>query len=212
MTLILTALCKNGICVCADTRNQIKSSDGSVKNKDGFNKIHKFSNDDISLIIFNHGINNINGKDWEEFCFNYEQSYRWKDKKLDQVAKEFKLFIEDDIQKELQRNKLAHTIGFVLCGKTVHDSDFDAYELWWNPDYSFFPLKNEPIIKTGDGKKCLENYLKNNSELNKKEFWESKNTSEVEKELKKLFDVAVEERNRLNRSDFSDDYNIECIN
>lgn len=212
MTLILTALCKNGICVCADTRYQIKSSDGLVKNKDGINKIHKFSSDDISLIIFNHGINNINGKDWKNFCSDYEQSCQWKDKKLDQVARDFKLFIEDDVQKELQRNKLDHTIGFVLCGKTIYDSDFDAYELWWSPNDEFLPLKSESIIKTGNGKICLEDYLRNNSELNTKKFWESKNTSEAKKELEKLFNVAVKERNKLNRSDFSDDYNIECIN
>ncbi|MFH1990496.1 MAG: hypothetical protein ABIJ19_01415 [Patescibacteria group bacterium] len=211
MTLILTALCKNGICVCADTRYQLKNGNGSVQNKDGNRKIHRFNSKDISLIIFNHGINNINGKDWEIFCSDYEKSCQWKDKNLNQVTEEFKLFIEDDIQKELQRNKLDHTVGFILCGKTIHDNNFDAYELWWGPNYVFNPLKDEPIIQTGDGKECLENYLENNGELNTREFWESKNTGEVRKELKNLFIVATQEKKRLNRDDFSDDYIIECI-
>ncbi|KPJ55641.1 hypothetical protein AMJ49_06685 [Parcubacteria bacterium DG_74_2] len=211
MTLILTALCKNGICVCADTRYQLKNDSRLVENKDGNHKIYKFDSDDISLIIFNHGINNINGKGWKTFCSDYTKSYQWKNKKLDQVAEGFKLFIENDIQKELQRNKIDHTIGFVLCGKTIYDNDFDVYELWWDPDYSFIHLENEAIIKTGNGKTCLDDYFKNNSELNTKEFWKSKNTSEAQKELEKLFKVAVKERNRLNRNDFSDDYNTECI-
>jgi hypothetical protein len=211
MTLILTALCKNGICVCADTRYQLKNDEGLIKNKDGNNKIYKFVDDNISLIIFNHGINNINNKDWRIFCSNYVKSCLWKNKKLDQVAEEFKLFIEKDIQEELKKNKQDHTIGFVLCGKTIYDSDFDAYELWWDPNYNFFPLKNEPIIKTGDGKKCLDDYLKSNNKLNTKKFWKSKNISEIEEELKQLFNVAVQEKKRLDLENFSDDYNIECI-
>lgn len=212
MTLILTTLCKNGICTCADTRYHLKSGSGTIKNRDDNNKIYKFVNSDISLIIFNHGINNINSKNWESFCPDYIKSNRWKDKDIKDVAKNFKLFIEEDIQKELQRNKQAHTIGFVICGKTIHDRDFDAHELWWNPNYSFLPLKNEAIIKTGGGKTCLDDHFKNHRELNTKEFWESKNTTDAKKELEKLFDIAIEERDRLSRNDFSDDYNVECIN
>ena len=90
----------------------------------------------------------------------------------------------------LKKNKINHTIGFVLCGKTLYDSDFDAYELWWDSKCKPLEsedkpksLKDEPIIKSGDGKICLEAYLRGNNELETKEFWKLKNTSEAKKEL-----------------------------
>ncbi|HOZ36654.1 MAG TPA: hypothetical protein PLR18_02375 [bacterium] len=211
MTLILTALCKNGICVCADTRYQLKESNGSIKNVDGNDKIYKFNSNDIPLIIFNHGINNINGKDWKIFCSNYEKSFQLGNKKLKQIAEEFKSFVEQDIKKELQKNKIANTVGFVFCGKTIYDDDFDAYELWWGPEYQFISLEGEAIIKSGDGKECLAKYLEDNSALKKKDFWIFKSIYEVKQELEKLFSVAVREKKRLNRENFSDDYKMECI-
>jgi hypothetical protein len=95
MTLILTALCKNGIYVCADTRYQLKNDDGSVKNKDGNYKIYKFDSNNISLIIFNHSVNEFVGRSWKQLCSEYESSGRWRNKTFELLCADFKEFIEN---------------------------------------------------------------------------------------------------------------------
>ena len=69
MTLILTAICKDDIFVCADTRYEDKKWSGGYK--DGFDKIYKF--DSYPLIIFNHGVNQFNERYWDSFCLEYEK-------------------------------------------------------------------------------------------------------------------------------------------
>lgn len=183
MTLILTALCKDGICVCADTRYVDQKWNKGFK--DGFNKIHKF--EFYPLIIFNHGVNKFNNKYWDELCSEYEQSSQWLSKGLIQIADDFKNFIKDDVESELKKGKAQSNVsGFVLCGKTPDDTKFKIKELYWSLNskgVSFKPIlwKNN-IIGTGTGyERYLHDLMKADEKMNKDKYWKSMNINRVKK-------------------------------
>lgn len=220
MTLILTALCKNGVCVCADRRFQIKHSNGSTENNDTYRKLYKFANN--SLIIYNHGVNKFNNKYWDTYCFDYEQSNRWMGKNLRQIADDFKSYIEEAILLQLRLNIQnmptligVDTASFVLCGKTEFDIKYEFHELFWSPSFNLSSWNDTRLIGSGEGyKRCLHNYLLkqgNSDRVNSIEFWGSINTDEAQQELVKLFNIAVSERIRLGGDDFSDQFDIDCV-
>ncbi len=112
MTLILTAISKNGICICADKRYRIKTVDGSIKIDDNNHKVFRLN--DLSLVIINHGINNIKNRDWKDYCSDYKSSGRWKGKNQFQIVNDFKEFIEKDAIGELNSHRNEqYAIGFL---------------------------------------------------------------------------------------------------
>lgn len=220
MTLILTALCKNGICICADRRFQIKHNNGSVENRDDYHKIYKFTNN--SLIIYNHGVNKFNDKYWDTYCSDYEKSNRWLGKNLKQIVDDFKDFIEKHVLLQLRFNiqDLAtltgvNASGFVLCGKTELDNKYELYDLFWDPSFKPFIWNTTGLVGSGDGyKTCLHNYLLSlgrNARVNSIEFWGSLNIDEAKKELIKLFSLAVNKKVHSGVDNFSDQFDIEYI-
>ncbi len=226
MTLILTALCKKGICVCADKKNRTWDG-GQKRHEDNLNKIYNFK--DIPLIIFNHGINKFSGKPWNELCSEYKKSGRWKGKGLIQIADDFKDFAEGDIYAELKRNEknkqlmdspdFNNTVGFVLCGKGSGDSKFKVKEFYWSLD-SNKKLHCKPkrhkggLVRTGIGAKCLEEYIKQNEDgrLATISYWKKMKIVDAKKELERLFNIAVVEQKRRGKNDFSDTPDTKCIN
>lgn len=216
MTLILTALCKNGICVCADKRSRTWSG-GREVNTDNFKKIFQFKGSPI--IIFNHGVNKFNGKSWDVLCSEYESTNRWRNKNLRDIALDFKDSIEVDLLKQLCQNAnnfpgnvSVTTSAFVICGKDLQGGKFEFYELHWSPKYSFGSWADTRIIGSGEGyKKYLESYLLSNSQSNSVEHWGAVNTTQAKEELKNLFAIALKEQRRLGGCTFSDNFDIKCI-
>jgi hypothetical protein len=222
MTLILTAIYKNGICVCADKRRTTWNN-GTPNHEDNLNKIYKFN--DIPLIIFNHGINEFKNKPWNEFCIEYENSGRWKDKKFFQIVDNFKNFIERNIHIDLISNKqyenkltgFTNKTGFVFCGKTEKDNKFEINEFFWSLGSNdelickTYPYKEGYII-SGLGEKYLKIYLKiMGNKLNNSSYWKKLNDIQVKKELQKLFIAAATEKRKQNGDEFSDIFDIMCI-
>jgi|SRR3989344_8563763 len=218
MTLILTALFKNGVCVCADKRNQTWSG-GTKVNMDNLNKIFRFKN--VPIVMFNHGVNKFNGKFWDTYCAEYEQTNRWKGKKLKEIALDFKEFIETDLLRQLNQNARnfpnnpsVTTSAFVVCGKDLRSNKFEFHELFWSPSYSFCSWDDTRLIGSGEGyKKYLEGYLKTHPEVkaNSIEYWGSINTIEVLEELKKLFSIALSKQKAANGDDFSENFDTVCV-
>ena len=209
---------KNGICVCADTRYQIKNSDGSVINNDGNNKIYKFNSENISLIIFNHGVNKFGNKSWKDFCSDYEKTNRWRNKSPELICNDFKNFIESHITKQLEYNirnmPNANSVwlsAFGLCAKNLTNNNFEFYELCWSPKFALNFWKDTRLICSGEGYKYLEKYLEDNKRSNTVEFWRIIDIIKAERKLKKLFSIAVNEKQKLNGQEFSDDCNTKCI-
>ncbi|MFH1824407.1 MAG: hypothetical protein ABH873_04180 [Candidatus Firestonebacteria bacterium] len=214
MTLILTAICKNGMCVCADKRYKIISSSGSVKFEDTHNKIYKFQQ--IPYMILNHGINRIDNKDWRVYCSEYEALDRWKGKSQFQIVDDFKDFIENSIEKELNRYKdgKKHAIGFILGGKASLENKYKVNELHWlleSNEIKFTLKRHQFFVITGDGKVCLDTYLNNHLELLTGTYWKGFRLNQAENELIRLFNLAVNEKATLGHDDFSDSYDIEWI-
>lgn len=214
MTLILTALCKNGICVCADRRYTIKDNNGSVKFEDNHNKIYKFNK--IPFMILNHGINRIKDRDWKIYCSKYEETNRWKGKNQFQITNDFLSFVEKEVVEELYTHNdgTIYAIGFLLCGMTPFDSKYKINELFWLIDSNgikFETLRHRSFVKTGDARECLDVFLENNPDLNTEKYWKALDITKAEKELIKLFNIAVDEKKRLKRNDFSDEFDTERI-
>jgi len=211
MTLILTAITKKGMCVCADKRYKIIAGDGSIKLEDTHNKIYKFQK--IPYTILNHGINKIDGKDWRVYCSKYENSGRWEKKSHFQIVNDFKDFIENNVEKELSRYKdgKKHAIGFLLGGKPPSESKYKVNELHWlleSNKIKFEIKKHQFFVITGDSKVCLDAYLNSHPELLTDTYWKSHKLNQAEKELTGLFNLAINEKAKLCHDDFSDDYDI----
>lgn len=225
MTLILTTLCKRGICVCADKRNRTWNG-GQKKHEDNLNKIYEFKN--TPLIIFNHSINKFSGKPWDRLCSEYENSGRWRNKDLIQIAEDFKDFVEDDIHAELKRNEknkqlinspdFNNTVGFVLCGKGLGDSKFKVKELFWslnsNRKLHCQPKRHKGgLVRTGIGIKYIEGYIRQSEggKLDTIPYWKGIKVANAKKELERLFNIAVAEQKKQGGDDFSDTFDIKCI-
>ncbi len=216
MTLILTAICKDGICVCADRRYKITDDTGSVRLEDNHNKIYKFTK--IPFVILNHGINRINNKDWRAFCSEYEASNRWENKNQFQITNDFKEYIENSVAKELDRYKdgKKHAIGFLLGGKTPSDSKYKVNELHWlleSNNVKFTIRRHRFFVITGgdDSRACLDAYLNSHPELLTDKYWKGFKLKQAENKLVELFNLAVNEKTRLSNNKFSDGYDVERI-
>lgn len=215
MTLIITAICRNGISICADKRNKIINRDGSVEIKNNFNKIYRFP--DIPLIICNHGVNKFNGRLWDSYCSEYATSSQWKNKNLSEIVDDFKNFMEKDVLLELENNRQnipnmtdTHRSFFLLSGKTHRDGNYKVYEISW-PSGKINGNWSGELIGSGVG---YDNYLKRyqtSDESNKVGYWKSKGTQLAAYNLKRLFQIAVEKQKYVGGDDFSDNYDIKCI-
>lgn len=216
MTLILSTICENGhgLCICADKRS--KWPNGTTK--DNFYKLYSFKN--LPLIIYNHGVNRFGDETWDHYCSEYEGLNSWKDHhNLNDITEDFRKFIENNIREELKKNfdnKLSeYTKSFFdFCGSTRRDKMFRIFELFWSFQDGMLKLERPKfgnLVCSGDGKRYLDNYFQRNLRIYTNEYWADLNIIQAKEELKNLFLVAAEEKNRLGGEEFSDDFDIECI-
>lgn len=219
MTLILTSVCKDGICVCADKRYKKTDNKGVVRLEDNHYKIHSFQK--IPYVILNHGINEIYGKDWKIYCQEYEDKGSWIDKNHLQIVDDFKEYVEEYVKKELERyrdvNK--HAVGFLLGGKPPSESNYKVSEIHWlleNDEIKFTPpdvvhtRKKDNLILTGndDAKAYLKEYI----ESNKSQYSKISKVERAEKKLIKTFRLAVKAKQKsIIPNEFSDGCDIEVI-
>lgn len=216
MTLILTAICKDDIYVCADTRYVDQKWDNGFK--DDFDKIHKF--DSYPLIIFNHGVNKFGEKYWNEFCLDYERTGGWKSKSLDLISEDFKKFIEPTVKQQLDFNvKLqpndsdVRKSGFVVCGKNIKNNKLEMYEFFWNPQPELpgmYPWNGIRLNGFGTG---YDAYLKSDLSSKPEKFidWNTFNRAQIKNELERLFSIARERKNRRGGKEFSDNFIIKSL-
>ena len=222
MTLILTAICDDDICVCADTRYEDKKWPEGFR--DGFDKIHKFNS--YPLIIFNHGVNQFNGRYWDSYCQEYENSGGWGGKNLDVISEEFKKFIEPVVKQQLDFNIKrwpnygnVRKSGFVLCGKNIQNNKLEMYEFFWDPQPKFpemYPWSGVRLNGFGTG---YDEYLKSDLNHGPDKFvnWNTFNQRQIKSELERLFSIARERKkdrerkNHMEGKEFSDDFIIKSV-
>lgn len=207
MTLILSCICNDGICVCADRRRKWIYPNRLPTYEDNLHKIFKFQN--APVLIFNHGINLINNRFWLDYCLSYEQSTRWCNLQFVDLANDFKSYIERDILIELKRNTLDHNVGFVVCGRCNGDGNYRIIEFYWSPAYE--QKTHRGIVISGTGSKYLNDFFRLNPHVFKVHYWENISRQVAMPELKRLFDIAVTAKNINKGDEFSDAYDADSI-
>ena len=107
-----------------------------------------------------------------------------------------------------------HAIGFLSGGKTPFDNKYKVNELFWlleSNEIKFTIKRHRFFVITGDSKVCLDAYLSNHPELFTGKYWKGCKLDRAENELVRLFNLAVNEKVRLNNDEFSDNYDVEFI-
>lgn len=213
MTLILTAICKDGICICADRR--YKYDNGLTEDK--HKKTYKFQG--ITYVIAHHGLNEIDGKDWKTYCSEYEASGGWKNKSHFSIVNDFKDYMEDYVRKELSRHKdrEKNAMGFLLGGKQSTENKYKVSEIHWlrnnnETEFKLSPIhtnKKEPLIVSGSD--WIKDYLKEYTEANPDQYKIIPKLKQAEKILNDLFEIAVTEKQKRKSGDFSDERDIEFV-
>lgn len=217
MTLILTAICKDGISICADRRYKITDSGGSVRNEDNHNKIYEF--EQIPYVILNHGINKIDNKDWKIYCSDYKNLGSWKGKNHFQIVNDFKEYIEGSVRKELSRYKdrEKHAMGFLLGGKPPTEDKYKVTEIHWlQEDGEIKPTtspvhtyKKDNLIITGSDD--IKDYLIKYIESNHAQYSNISKIRKAEERLVTTFELAVKVKPTLRSNEFSDDYVVKSV-
>lgn len=218
MTLILTSICGDGVCICADRRYKKTDSNGVVRLEDNNSKIYPFQK--IPYAILNHGINDICGKDWRIYCREYETLNDWEGKSHFQIVNNFKEYIEEVVKRELGRykDKEKHAIGFLLGGKPSSESKYKMSEIHWlreegitNPCTTSYihTYKKDPLLITGSDD--IKAYLIRHIESNPSDYSKISKIKNAKKNLIGLFDLAVKKKQKPDNEDYSDEYDVEFI-
>jgi len=204
MTLILTALCKDGICIGSDLGREVKeTSTSQPRMENGEHKVFGFAN--IPLLICHHGIDELNSKRWDERCAEYEQSLRWEGLKFKDCVEDFKEFIETHVEAELRNNDKHDGVGFMLCGALKKRVTFSARELFWKKGCVVDMNRRTGLILSGDGQK----YVAHNKRKDER-FWSNITVERGQKEIDQLFREAIELQ-RKGKQEFSEKYEFKTL-
>jgi len=184
--------------------------------RDGFDKIYKFNA--FPLIIFNHGQNQFQGRYWDQYCLDYEQSDKWQGKELKTIAENFESFIEDKVKKQLTINKqcypddkAARCSGFVICGKNMQQNRYEIYEHFWNPEKAYpkrYPWFGIRLNGFGIG---YEKYLGDDKHLAKFNDQSTYIKANIKNNLIELFILARKKKKDCKGVEFSDDLIIKSV-
>ncbi|MBU4380622.1 MAG: hypothetical protein ABII16_01390 [Patescibacteria group bacterium] len=196
-----------------------KHKNGTVVLRDDLYKIHKFRN--FPLVIYNHGVNKFGEKSWKTLCSDYEASNRWDYKNLEQISEDFRGFVNMDVGSQLisnlnnfHKDEDLRMSFFNLSCKNTQKNRYEMLELCWSIDSGGVHFKSDlhrGFIRSGDGKKYLEEYIKSKNEIGSLNYWEGMNIRQAKDILTRSFFIAVNEKNLSGGNEFSDNFDIECI-
>ena len=202
MTLILTAVCKDGIAICADKRRTVKTAHSTTYHDD-LDKIYCFA--EVDVIVFNHGINRLCQKDCRSYCSDFESTC-WSQKlSFEELVDNFRSFIEPHIAKELLANKFDDAVGFVFCAAVDKGAPV-VRELFWKKSSPIEDKTRRGLVRTGHAARYLDRYLTDHADVNTVEYWKKLTTSEAISELKRLYEEAIKRRDDECGQEFSDTF------
>lgn len=208
MTLILTATCKNGIVICADKRRTLKSDVGT-RYIDDLNKVFRFPR--LGCVGFNHGINHICGITWEEYFRMFEANHLGDEILFDSVVDRFRDFMMVPVQQEFLRNRFDDSIGYVFAAWVASGHPM-VRELFWKRGCALEDKRHSGLIRSGNGKSYLDQFLKENPTFNSTEYWTSMDVAEGMKQLQRLASIAAQEKHRVGGCEFSDEFSCGILN
>ncbi len=207
MTLILTAVCRDGIAICADKRRTLKTDKGSQR-FDDLHKIFRFS--DSRTLAFNHAINRIVGTDWRTILTNFQELISPGDFLCGELADRFEKYLTDRVNQEINQNRFDDSVGFVFCAVRPKREP-EARELFWKRGRPIEIQSHRGLIRSGDGKKYLDDYISQNPRTNTVEYWQSLSVGEGTSKLCELFAVASDAQGCADGQEFSTSYDTDTI-
>lgn len=197
MTLIIAAISKNGVFIKSDKRGTVKHSSGSVQYNDDLKKV--FVSSDKRTIIYNHGINIINGKSWLELAVkSANQIQQGKVSDIKKALDEVESNVSADVLIELSKNQLDDLCAFVVILK-ARGNKWCAGEIIWGRGQG---VKKTPLgrfIWSGSGTK----YLRLSNKHKEDSYWASIRLKEAKAQIDLLYAVAIKNQDSAQGHEFS---------
>ena len=199
-TLIVTVICADGVFVRSDKRNTIKHRNGPTEYHDDLNKVFVTTNRQV--IIYNHGINRINGVPWHEHAANLAARLQQAPATNLPTALDLAAALLDPaVAAELQRNKLDDFCAFVLIVR-LPDGRYQAGEVAWKRGAAVQKKPLGRFIRSGSGAK----YLQPNALQNTSKHWSELTVDEAKAEVSALYAAAVQAQEAAQGQEFSPAY------
>jgi hypothetical protein len=200
MTLIIAAICKNGVFIRSDKRRRVMDASGVIQYYDDMKKV--FISPDKRTIIYNHGINIINGKSWYDLAIKSENDIRQDgaadiDVALNKVAN----VISADVLAEISNNQLADFCAFVVILKT-RGNKWHAGEISWKRGQGVKKSRHGRFIRSGSG---LKYFHPSNKQMGNA-HWASIRISEAKVQIRMLYAAAIQNQSNAHGEEFSPTY------
>ena len=207
MTLIITAICKDGVAVCSDKRRTVKNAQHTTF-YDDLQKIFRFTK--VDVLAFNHGINRIRGKSWDAYLTDFEASSVSQGMSLSDLVTAFKSFMDAPISEELSANVFDENIGFVFCA-CPPSSTPEVRELFWKKSIVTEDKTHRGLVRTGDGAHYLNQELQAHPNINTVEHWAELSVEDGLSQLEALFNAAITARLQQGGKEFSDSFDSDTL-
>ena len=200
MTLIIAAISKNGVVIRSDKRRKVMDALGVIQYYDDMKKV--FISPDKRTIIYNHGINIINGKSWYDLAINLESAIRQDgaadiDTALDKIEEA----VSAEALAEVSNNRLADLCSFVVILKTRANT-WQAGEIYWKRGEGVKRRRHGRIILSGLG----SDYVRISDKQWKNDYWASIGRSEAKVQIGMLYTTAIRNQNKAHGDEFSPTY------
>jgi hypothetical protein len=200
MTLAITALCKDSAYVRTDRRSTTKTVSGTSSYQDSLNKILKSS--DGRMLVYNHGINRIHGKDWRDLAQLIINSVAGSPiANIGSAMAKAEKLVGKDASAELATNTIHDMTAFVIIARTRPDR-IEAGELVWKKGEGCSRITHAGLIRSGDGIK----YLSIPPNMDTISHWAGLSFADAKAEVDALFKDALARQLAVKGEDFSGTY------
>ncbi len=200
MTLILGAISKNGVFIRSDKRRTVKTTSGSFQHFDDMNKV--FVSPDKRIIIYNHGINTINGKSWHDLAIKSAEEIRHGGSaSIDAALNKVEQATSADVLTELSTNQLDDSCAFVVILKT-RNKRWLAGELFCRHRQDVKKSTLGRFFWSGSGSK----YIRHSNKQGKDSHWASIRVIEAKAEIGLLYYSAIKNQSIAHGNEFSSNY------
>lgn len=149
MTLIAGAITKDGVVIRSDKRRTIRKSTGAVSHHDDLDKVYVSA--DKRRIIYNHGINLINGKSWRRLASAIDASLTASPPTDALMAlNTAEAVVGGDASKEIAKNMIDEMTAFVVLFKDPTGT-WHAGEISWHRQQGLKKQKLGRFFWSGSG-------------------------------------------------------------
>lgn len=198
MTLIAGAIVEDGVVIRADKRRTTKTSAGGIGHSDDLDKIYVSAAKDT--VIYNHGINRINGRDWRTLASLLDAAFASSSPTdVSDALDTAENIIGPDACAEIATNTIDEMTAFVVLFKDA-TGQWHAGEVSWHRQEGLKKQKLGRAFWSGSGAK---RYWQPNASQRTDQHWASVTTDEAQKQLAALYSDAVARQAQANGTEFS---------